>query len=240
VLVKTNRNPRAWLILVPLLTLSLLWFSLKKVLPVSSSAMAIFGQALASLTVGVAVLWLLAHKLSNRNRLITLFLALVIMIVVGLLGAISYGAGEYSQETAGILIFLTLSVFTMLFAFVLTGWQCRKRYSGSRFVLWLAVWTVTVSIVVVLVYVGIALAILSIAGHIPSNLFSVLIQIPIGGLILGGALYAINLPFMILALRSPFFRERFYACLRLKSMATTTGQADTDQLSEQSSSPEIS
>ncbi|MEK7996264.1 MAG: hypothetical protein AAB403_20885, partial [Planctomycetota bacterium] len=38
------------------------------------------------------------------------------------------------------------------------------------------------------------------------------------GLVLAACVYVINLPYMILALGSPFFRERFYACLRLKSM----------------------
>jgi len=45
---------------------------------------------------------------------------------------------------------------------------------------------------------------------------------------------------MILALHCGFFRERFYACLRLKSMPTTVVQADADQLGEQSQDPKPS
>ena len=93
--------------------------------------------------------------------------------------------------------------------------------------LWLVVWTIAVSIVALLGYVGFTLVIVCISGHVPSNWSSILLQIPIVGLILGGCLYVINLPFMILVLRSSFFRERFYACLRLKSMPTISGQADT-------------
>jgi hypothetical protein len=40
-------------------------------------------------------------------------------------------------------------------------------------------------------------------------------------LILGAFMYVVVLPYMILALRSSFFRERFYACLHLKSMPAT-------------------
>jgi len=237
-LVKANRNPRALLILVPLLIINLLWSILEKARPFPSSTMAVFDQVFASLTVGIAVLWLLCHKLGNRNRFVTFILALVVLAVIGLVGAISYGMG-FSQETAMLAIFLAVLAFTMLFAFVLTGWQCRKRYGGLRFTLWLAMWTVAVSTVAMLGYFGIALVIMTISGHIPSNWSSVLLVIPIGGLILGGCLYVINLPFMILALRSVFFRERFYACLRLKSMRTTVVQADADQLGEQSQAPAI-
>ena len=34
----------------------------------------------------------------------------------------------------------------------------------------------------------------------------------------GGILFAILLPFMILAAKSEFFRDRLFACMRLKSM----------------------
>jgi len=141
-------------------------------------------------------------------------------------------------------IFLAMSVFTMLFAFVLTGWQCRKRYGGLRFVLCLPVWTIAVSIVSFLGYIGIALVIMSIAGHAPGNWNSMLLQVfvvgLVFGLVLGLCVYVINLPYIILALRNSFFRERFYACLRLKSMPTTVAQADADQLGEQSQGPKTS
>jgi len=106
--------------------------------------------------------------------------------------------------------------------------------------LWLVVWTIAVSIVALLGYVGFTLVIVCISGHVPSNWSYILLQIPIVGLILGGCLYVINLPFMIFGLNLSFFRERFCACLRLKSMPTTTRQADTDQPNEQSSGPETS
>ena len=240
VLVKANRNPHALLILVPLLIANLLWLVFKKVLGFSSADTEMFSMVFNSLVVGITVLWLLGHKLSNRNRLVTFLLALVVLTVVGLVGAISYGMG-FSQETAKVAIFLSVSAFTMLFAFVLAAWRCRRRYSSLRFMLCLPVWTIAVSIASFLGYVGIALVIMSIAGQAPGNwssmLFQVLVVGLVFGLVLGLCVYVINLPYMILAFYSPFFRERFFACLRLKSMTTTTGQADTDQLSEQSPNP---
>ena len=38
------------------------------------------------------------------------------------------------------------------------------------------------------------------------------------GLLFGACIYVLNLPFMILAFSSSFFRERFYAYFHLRSM----------------------
>jgi hypothetical protein len=59
------------------------------------------------------------------------------------------------------------------------------------------------------------------------SISSVLIMIPIVGLIFGACLYIIVFPFMILVFYSPFFRERFFACLRLKSIPLTE-RSDAD------------
>ena len=243
IFIKANRYPQALLILVPLLIVNLLWLAFKKVLLFSSADTQMFSMVFNSLVVGITALWLLGHKLGNRNRFVTFILALAVLAVTGLVGSISYGTG-FSQETAKVAIFLAVSAFTMLFAFVLAAWHCRRRYSGLRFMLYLPVWTIAMSIVSFLGYVVIALVIMSIAGNAPGNWSSMLLQVLVVGLVfglvLGLCVYVINLPFMILALRSSFFRKRFFACLRLKSMPTTTGQADTDQPNEQSSGPETS
>jgi len=243
VLVKVNRNPQALLILAPLLIVNLLWLVFKKVLDFSSADTEMFSMVFNSLVVGITVLWLLGHKLGNRNRFVTFILALAVLAVVGLVGAISYGMG-FSQETAKVAIFLAVSAFTMLFAFVLAAWHCRRRYSSLRFMLCLPVWTIAMSIVSFLGYVVIALIIMSIAGHAPGNWSSMLLQVLVVGLVFGLVLglfvYVINLPYMILAFYSPFFRERFYMCLRLKSTPTTPGQTDVDRPGDKSQDQETS
>ena len=101
--------------------------------------------------------------------------------------------------------------------------------------LWLAMWTIGVCMVIVLGYFGIAMVIISIVRDIPGGLISVLLGALGASLGLGGCLYAIILPFMILALRSCFFRERFYACLRLKSMVSEDSATATEPESQQDS-----
>jgi hypothetical protein len=222
VLVKANLNPHALLVLVPLLIVNWLWLILKKMLGFRSADAEMFNMLFYSLTVGIAILWLLAHKLGNRSRFVTFLLALTIMAVVGLAGAISYSGLEFSQQTVAALMLLAILVFAMLLGFVLTGWWCRKRYRPVSFMLWLAVWTVSASLVGTLVFYSIVLIVLIVQrASVPIS--TVLLIVPVVGSAYGAFLYAIVLPFMILALRSSFFRERFYACLRLKSMPATAG-----------------
>jgi len=53
------------------------------------------------------------------------------------------------------------------------------------------------------------------------------------GSVLGALTYVVVFPYMILSLRSSFYRQRFFACLRLKSMPTTaSAHADKMQIEE--------
>jgi hypothetical protein len=214
VLVKANRSPQALFVLVPLAVEIAVWSVVKKIIPFPYLSTGT--QAVYSLLVGVTILWLLSHWLGNRSRFVAFLLALVIMAVAGAAGVISYN--EYSGETLSSTIGCAILALMMLFAFVLTGWWCRKRYSGLRFTLWLGVWNVVVFLgTSIVVFVG-----TGILRGIPewwSELWFVMMSIVlIQALIVGGCVYAIVLPFMILAMRSSFYRRRFFACLRLKSM----------------------
>jgi len=214
VLVKANHNPHALLVLVPLLIVNLLWSIFKKAMSFPSAQAEMFNMLFYSLTVGIAILWLLAHKLGNRSRFVTFLLAFTIMAVVGLAGAISYAG-----LAVGALILLANLVFAMLLGFVLAAWCCRKRYRPVSFMLWLAVWTVSAN----LVSMPVAYSIIFIVYRVSISISTLLLIDLRAGSAQGAFLYLTVFPYMILALRSSFFRERFYACLRLKSMPTATG-----------------
>ena len=225
VLVKANRNPRALLILLPLLVLNLLWFGLAKLLHFSSSTSAQFDPLFASYTVGISVLWLFAHKLGNRNRFVTCLLAFVLMALLGIVGAVSYSELEFSQQTVATVILLAVLTLAMLLGFALAGWRCRRRYGNIRFMLHLAFWTVAACLAITFVVYAVTFAISR--ASLPVS--TVLLVSLIAGSALGSYVYVIVFPFMILVLRSSFYRERFYACLHLKSMPTTSGQALVEQ-----------
>jgi len=217
-LVKANRNPRAWLILIPLLAINLLWTVLKKITPLQSPQLAVFEQLFVSLTIGISVVLLFGHKIGNRNRFVTFLLAAVLMAAVGIAGALSYSGLAFSPQVFAFAIAFAVIASIMLLAFVFAGCCCRKRYSNLRFMLWLALSTVVVCMVILLGYFVIAMTIMSTMGGMSNMWIRMLLQISVMGLVLGGCLYVILLPFMILAFKSGFYRERFFACFRLPSM----------------------
>ncbi len=215
VFVRANRAPRAWLIFVPLLIVNLFWSLFSKVLGVDSANIVVFSVLFHSYTVGIASLWLLGHKIANRRRFTTFILALAIMAIAGLIGIISYGMTDFSDEGLAILMSLGVLALTMLFGFVLAGRLCRNHYSNLRFMLWLALWCEVVCMASILVFYSIMLAI----NRPPISLFIILFQLLIVGLIFGLCAYVFVLPYMILAFRSSFFRQRFYACFHLPATA---------------------
>ena len=133
------------------------------------------------------------------------------------------------------LAMLTVQALGMLLGFVLAGWRCRKRYGPVRFMLCLAIWMAAACLVCMLVFFPIAFMI----EQAPVPIFAILRAAVVAGPILALCLYVINLPYMILALRSSFFRERFYACLNLKAMPEVPKQADIGSLNKQNPGTEI-
>jgi len=221
VLVKGNRNIRSLLVLIPLLTVYLVWLGLEWALGVESSGKAILDQVAVSLAIGVAILWLLGHKIGSRNRFAAFLLALIVVVAVGVVGALSYGGVDFSRETVVATVLFGIMILVMLLSFVLTGLSCRKRYSPWRFILWLAVWTVTMAVVFLLGYLVVAMVVLKLGDGRPIDMLaSILLRVLIAGLVVGACTYGLVIPYMVLVFRSSFYRERFYACLRLPGMGT--------------------
>ena len=212
-LVRDNREPRVLLIFIPIFLVRLLWLRFQSILGAPSDVLEVFRVLVDALAIGIAMLWLLAYKLGNRNRFISFLLALVVLVAVSVVVVVSSQAWS-SRAALGLLVIQALGIATMLLVFVLAGWHCRKRYGPWRFMLWLALWTMVISIVAFLTFFLIAVG--------PSGPAEELIrQIPgvlLVGLIFAICVYMLNLPFMILAFVTPFFRERFYAYFHLKSM----------------------
>jgi hypothetical protein len=238
-LVRDNRDPRVLLIFIPIFLVRLLWSWFQPILGAPSDALGVIKVLVDALAVGMAMLLLLANKLGNRNRFVSFLLALVVLIAVTIVAIVSYQVW-LSGAAFEVFIIQALGIVTMLLVFVLAGWRCRKRYGPWRFMLWLALWTMVVSIVAFLTFFLIAVG--------PSNQAEELIrQIPgvlLVGLIFAICIYMLNLPFMVLAFVTPFFRERFYAYFHLKSMpisspsAANSRQFDEQSDSEQTHQPE--
>jgi len=236
IFIKANRTPRILLILVPLLIVNILWYLLTQMMDFASPGdVEMFNMMFNSLVAGITFLWLFAPKLGRFNPWIAFFLAFALISMFFLLGSVSYLGFVFSQEAVVALAILGVAALAMLLGFVLAGWRCRKRYGPVRFMLWLAVWMVAACLVCILLFYTIVFF----AQKAPIPITTILFVASVVGLVLGGCLYVINLPYMILALRSSFFRERFYACLRLKPISEAPKQADIGGLNEQNPGMEL-
>ena len=216
-LIRENRDPRILLIFIPIFIVRVFWSRFQFILGAPFGAQSeppsevweIFRALIDALAIGLAVLWLLAYKLGNRNRIITLVLALVLLAGVTVIAVVSYQA----WIPFDLVIFQSLGIATILVIFVLAGWCCRKQYDPWRFMLWLALWAMVISLVAIIAYF------LIFEGQV-EELIRQMPKILQVSFIFGLYIYILNLPFMILAFASPFFRARFYAYFHLKSMPT--------------------
>ncbi len=208
VLVRENRDPRALLILAPLVFLSLLWPAFKRVAAMPSGDHPMFDALFWSLTIGLTVLWLLAHKLASARWFARFLIAFGVLIVGAGIGAAAYSPGSFEEVTT---IFAFLA-FVLVSAYALAGRVCRKRYRPSRFMAWFAAGTFAGSILAIHALFLLWSAILS---SWPHDIVEVLIETGIAGLLFGLAVYVVNVPYLLTAFRSPLYGKRFRACLHL-------------------------
>jgi len=222
VLVKPNRRAQAWLIWLPVLAVPLGWSMLARLLFFSAETAEFLGGFLTALAASWAAVWLLAPWLARRRILAGLALAMVTMLVVG--GV--YYASVYEFRSLGgpeiLSVLHVVGALTLLVATVLGAYRCRNAYQPRRFLAWLLLWMTVAPVIGLPLIVLVTLVSTSIGSEgLPGLIEFVslaamaLISSLIGGAVLGVALYLLNLPFLFLAMRNPFYRTRFQDALRL-------------------------
>jgi hypothetical protein len=199
---KANRRLQAWLILLPLGLVLLVWRMPLALLGAQpASAEEIISFFVVSLAMGWSAVWLLGHWLGVRSRLLTL---LLILAVMGPTGVLSYCCLiEDSTYLTPLVIYFGLSSCTLALAMLLTGWCCRRSCSLLRFLLWLAVWLGVCALVLVF---GLLLVAAAFGG--PKSLLEFLGVFGGMSAFLAVTLYLLDLPFLILAFNNPFYRQR--------------------------------
>jgi len=208
VLVRENRQPRALLILAPLIVLGLLWPAFKRISGMSSGDEQMFDAMFWSLAIGLTVLWLLAHKYASVRWSARFFISFGILTLTAGIGAVAYSPGSFEEVTA---IFAFMA-FVLLCAYTLAGRACRKRYRPLRFMAWLAAATLVGAMLAIYTLFLLWSTMLS---DWPHDVVEVLLEMGIAGLLFGLAVYVVNVPYLLTAFCSPLYGERFRACLRL-------------------------
>jgi len=209
---KANRQRQVLLILLPVIAVPLLWRAVSRILPAFSTGdNEMFRAMVQCLVVELAVLWLLGHVLARGGRLKTFLGALAIGAGIAFTAVLSFSLGslDAALQLPSLLCILTVAI---VLGFALAGLMCRRRYVPVRFGLFLALWTVAFSTAgMFLLFVGWCFA----TGFWPGYMGSVVASVAIAGAVFGACVFLAELPFLIVGLKSPLFRERFVACLRL-------------------------
>jgi len=216
VVAKFNHHVQAWLILLPVLAVSLGWSLLSRLLFLTPDTAESFGGFLVALAASWAAVWLLAPWLARRHVVTALMLALAAMWGAGGVYYFRvYGLGA-ADEFLPLAVFHAAGALSLLAATVLGAYFCRSEYQPRRFMAWLLLWMLLVPVLSIPV-VTLGLAFFWAGGlmEFVGILVMVIIGSLVGGGVLGVALYLLNLPFLALAIRNPFFAARFQSVLRL-------------------------
>lgn len=221
VLPKANRRPKALLILVPLAAVVAGWRFFAAIVGGSSGDRAVFDIVIYSLAIGSAVLWLLAHRFAGGSRRRALLAALGVGLTVSLIGGLSLGF-ESTQMLGGAVFIGVMMVATIL-GYASAVWAYRGHRAG-RFLAFHVVGTLGASLV------GMCLTLLVMTLLLDSgpNGFDGFVEAAIaGGFIAGFMVLLIALPFAILGLANPFFRQRLRMCLPHPSTSSGNDQCDS-------------
>ncbi len=221
--VPANRCAPAWLILLPVFAVQLGWSMLARLLSLPIEATEHFGTVLGALAGAWAAVWLMAPWLARRRVPVGLASALVLMWGVGgVSGFNAYGVGFMDQARVAIMAFLIGSVL-LLSSTVLAAVSYRRWFPPERFLAWSLLWTFGMTMLLATLLFGgpVMGAGLALGGGVLDRAFMLFASLVAAGLT-GAMIYLVNLPFLVLAGKSPWFRARFHDALRLVSVPRDT------------------
>jgi hypothetical protein len=209
---RANRRRQAWLILVPLGLVLIVWRMPATLLSMSDGVTESLGFLVVTGVMGWSMVWLLVPWLALRNRFLAFLSLSAVMLAVGLL---SFYCNFADADGLPLFVVYCLCVLIALLAMMITSLFCRKRCSLGRFLGWLIVWNVAATMGLMLVY-GALMALAAILMADWRILVHVAMIMVFTALLVAGVLYALNLPFLILAFKSPFYGDRLERIFRVE------------------------
>lgn len=170
-----------------------------------------FRDFLSAVGFGLTCVWGWGDWIGSRNRLLTMGKAALWMLPVSALCAFCQ-AGPHGPIASFAIVVMIIAVFSALMvlaALNLAAIRCGGRYKPWRFSLWLLAWPVLCAAIVAVVLFSLVEAHVFTARFDWSSLSKRLPEVLLAGAIWGVLLWAITLPFLILAFSNRFYRERF-------------------------------
>jgi peptidoglycan/LPS O-acetylase OafA/YrhL len=220
-LFKPNRCRAAWWVLAPLAAGVVLAQNLKP-FEVGDTQIEFPQYVYLPLCFGLAGVWLLAPRLEQSRRFLTLLSTLLVLLAFGALALVAWGLelGSVDWPTMGLIL------VSVALALALAGWLCRARFAPGRFLVWVGLWLLALWHLFWALF-GDALAAYRISW---TGLF-LKENLP-NPVVVALASCLLTLPYLVLAFAHPFYRERL-----LKLWQMTPAQAMRSQTSEPPAAP---
>jgi len=226
---RSNRDRRALWVLAPLLAVQVAATCVGLVLPAQvSSAFSPFLAVGSSLGLGLAGVWLLGDVLAPMPRVAAFFAALATMCVIG-------GARAMAVATGGQAIWYGVAQavlsLILLLALVAAARGCRQHYSPPRFsgLVGLACLLLSALTAACIMFIG-ALTVMGRSFDI-AMIATMLMGCMMSAAVLGVALAAIVLLFMVPVYRCDFYRQRFTSVFGFsQETPQTTGPEEPERI----------
>jgi len=204
IVLKRNRTLKAAMVIIPFACLFILLELARSAIPPDLLGTVDIITMLKSLFTAMAVLLLVAPD-KNSQWFSKVGVMLLVLVLVGFIGAIGASDGRFVASTKITLIGTFLLAFTWFFAFVMTLLLVSKKYNRTRFNL---IYFGSLYLFQVLGIYIITLAMAKVGGPW-SDLAGSPGTIFMGALALSLLLYLISLPYLVLVRYVALFRMRF-------------------------------
>jgi hypothetical protein len=216
VLPQSNRNWRAWLVLLPFAAVLALWGIVRQLFSLEASTSAvIFDHIVETIALSTAVLWLLSGPLSSLRGVARFFASLLILASLGLVATCAFCDMKFSDDWMSLFMMHIMWAAALVGGLTLSRLLCRRTVHGVKFSLWLLLWMVVVFDLVMLP----AMLIMAVVAGQFEYLGQMLMVVPIQGTLVGVVMYLFAVPYLVLAFKDPFYRGRLYAVLSLPQPA---------------------
>ncbi|MEN6557793.1 MAG: hypothetical protein ABFC54_06405 [Thermoguttaceae bacterium] len=213
---RENRNFRAWLILIPLAVVLILWRTPMLLFGAGERTSQYVGAIVVAAAMSWALLWLIAPKLVHRSRAVTIFVMGVFLIVFG-------GLAIYVQgvELMPCLTIYGIAMLGAVLGMAIAARPNRRPFRPTRFAVWMFLGWLVITWMAIFGMFAFSLA--GRCAELPASiLIGQMIAVSVMASELSLAGYAVQFPFLILAFNHPFYRDRFDAIFHIPKDVTTT------------------
>ena len=211
---KANRHRQAWLILLPLGVIFLVWRMAAILFSLPDGSTEPAGFFVELLAVAWSAVWLAGHWLGGRSRKVAFFFIIATMTAICLLSYWCHYA-DTDGLVASLIGFDVVAVVLPL-AMLWTSYSCRKNYTPGRFRVRLLMRMIVSLMALELSYMVILLLVCRSGPGNLAILAPMLLTMLIVSLVCAGILYLLNLPFLELAFRSSFYGDRFESMFHIE------------------------